>query len=377
MSTPAPGGQDSVPRELVLVEDNPGDARLVSAMLQRGWTRNLNVHSFATLGEAVAHLETRSADCVLLDLSLPDSQGVEGVRRIASRFPALPVVVLSGTNEEALVLDCLHEGAQDYLVKGQADGPLLGRAIRYAVERKRSERELAIPGEPERRAYRLSAIGVAAILVILAAFSIGAATITKHSADRLEEASALSAAYGQALEATGAQDSLVADATLGGLSAGGEGSSVAGEHRRAAESLTAALDGVRTAGGTADRELADRVHEEHGRYLEATAELFAAARAGVPTTALIGRRRAAEETFSGAEQELAGAAATRREATLRRVAALSRADDAIFVATLVAFSVGLLLLGVFGGVIRGYRGRFEQARRAELARRARGAAAAA
>jgi len=122
------------------VEDNPGDARLVQERLKRGWTRNLSVAHVTRLDEGAAHLAAHGADCVLLDLSLPDSQGRDGVQRLVASFPSVPIVILSGTDDEALILECLHEGAQDYLVKGSADGALIGRSIRYAVERKRAER---------------------------------------------------------------------------------------------------------------------------------------------------------------------------------------------------------------------------------------------
>jgi len=81
-------------------------------------------------------------DVVLLDLSLPDGHGLSNIERLAQVAPALPVVVLTGTDDEDLAMRAMHAGAQDYLVKGQVTGPLLVRALRYAIERKRAEEGL-------------------------------------------------------------------------------------------------------------------------------------------------------------------------------------------------------------------------------------------
>jgi DNA-binding response OmpR family regulator len=355
------------PRHVLIVEDNPGDARLVQERLKRGWTRNLAVTHVTRLDDAAVHLAVHGADCVLLDLSLPDSQGSEGVRRLVASFPSVPVVILSGTDEEALILECLHEGAQDYLVKGTADGALIGRSIRYAVERKRAEGELQRAGHGRRHTYRLSTVGVGVTLALLAVFSIGAATVTKLSAHSLEEATAVSAAYGQAVQATSEQDRLLTRAALGG----GPSAALRNEHRRAAESLTDGLDGVRVNGDDKDRAIAGRAADAHSLYLDDAETVFTGARAGQSPAALVGRLENAADGFAGAEAQLAQAAARKRGAALRGAARLARDDDLIFVATLVVFSVGLLMLGLFGGAMRAYRGRFEQARRAELARRAR------
>jgi DNA-binding response OmpR family regulator len=359
------------PRTVLLIEDNPGDARLVRERLKRGWTRNLELTHVARLDEGAAHLEAVGADCVLLDLSLPDSEGSEGVRRLVEHHPDVPVVILSGTDEEALILECLHEGAQDYLVKGAADAALIGRSIRYAVERKRAERELHGAGHGRRHVYRLSTVGVGLVLVLLAAFSIGTATVTKRATDGLERATALSAAYGQAAQAASEQSRLVARAAL----EAGRVDALRSEHRRAARALTDGLDGVRVSGDEEDRAAADRSASAHARYLGEAEAVFAAAAGGASPAARAGGLEAANGAFAATEQRLAAAGARERSGALRRAERLARDDDYIFVATLVVFSVGLLLLGLFGGAMRAYRGRFEQARRAELARRARSASA--
>ena len=128
---------------------------------------------------------------------------------------------------------------------------------------------------------------------------------------------------------------------------------------------------MRRNGAAEDRERADHAQRAHTRYLQDAATVFAAADAGSSPATIAGRLGLAARRFGPAERELSEAARTERSVTLRRVGTLARTDDAIFVVTLVAFSVGLGLLGLFGGAMRAYRGRFEQARRAELARLAR------
>src|SRR5439155_4948783 len=90
------------------------------------------------LEEALLHLKDASFDVALLDLSLPDAHGLETVQRMCSSAPHLAVLVLSGLDDEALALRAVQQGAQDYLVKGRIDSHSLVRAVRYAVERKRS-----------------------------------------------------------------------------------------------------------------------------------------------------------------------------------------------------------------------------------------------
>jgi two-component system, cell cycle sensor histidine kinase and response regulator CckA len=94
------------------------------------------------LSEALQQLAVERFDVVLLDLSLPDSLGLETFTMLRAQALAVPVVVLTGLNDETLALEAVKEGAQDYLVKGQLEGNLLVRAIRYAIERKRAEEAL-------------------------------------------------------------------------------------------------------------------------------------------------------------------------------------------------------------------------------------------
>ena len=128
-----------MPRVL-LVEDNDDDRELFARLTTHaGW----ETQSVATLAAGLGRLSVSPADVVVLDLHLPDAQGVQGLRQLARRHPDLPVVVLTGLEDEAVGLQAVKDGAQDYLVKGQVDGKLLDRSLRYAIERKRAERALA------------------------------------------------------------------------------------------------------------------------------------------------------------------------------------------------------------------------------------------
>jgi diguanylate cyclase (GGDEF)-like protein len=141
---PAASRAARVPALTVLtVEDNPADAVLVREMLREdGGARFSLVHA-ATLADALAQLDAHRVDCVLLDLSLPDAQGLEALGQIHAAALEVPVVVLSGRDDEAVAIRAVHEGAQDYLVKGHIDPRLLIHTLSYAIERKRAEAELA------------------------------------------------------------------------------------------------------------------------------------------------------------------------------------------------------------------------------------------
>jgi serine phosphatase RsbU (regulator of sigma subunit) len=128
-------GDPAGPR-VVLIEDDDADALLVGELLSEAVAAVALRHagSLAQAGPLLA-----DADCVLLDLGLPDSQGLDGVRWLQEQFPGAAVVVLTGLADEHLGEQAVRAGAQDYLVKGQVTGLLLYRVIRYAVERRRSQ----------------------------------------------------------------------------------------------------------------------------------------------------------------------------------------------------------------------------------------------
>ncbi|WP_434618518.1 diguanylate cyclase [Azospirillum sp. B2RO_4] len=131
---------------ILLVEDDDADARLVTRSLTP-YARRAGVSRATSLKEARAWLHRNACDVVLLDLSLPDSFGLETVTRLHADAPSLPLVVLTGYDDEDFALDILAHGAQDYLVKGQTDGPLMWRAVQHAMARKRLEEELRLSEE--------------------------------------------------------------------------------------------------------------------------------------------------------------------------------------------------------------------------------------
>ena len=136
------GGHPSGLRVL-LVEDNPGDSRLIQLMLEDAGDGLFNVETVDHLRAALSRLATGGIGLVLSDLSLPDSQGLETFTRLHAQAPHVPIIVLSGLNDTTLAVQAVHEGAQDYLIKGEVEGQLLARAMRYAVERKRMSEQLA------------------------------------------------------------------------------------------------------------------------------------------------------------------------------------------------------------------------------------------
>ena len=130
--------------KLLVVDDNPADVELVRAQLaEPHLDRPFQVESVGRLSAALQRLSRKDVDVVLLDLGLPDSGGTQGVARISREAAEVPVVVLTGQDNEALGLRAVQDGAQDYLVKGQAAGPVLHRSLRFAIERKRAEQALA------------------------------------------------------------------------------------------------------------------------------------------------------------------------------------------------------------------------------------------
>jgi len=130
----------SFPIQLLLVEDDPGDALLVESLLA-GVAPNVDVMRVERLQEAAEMMSAPPGlDCVLLDLGLPDAMGLEGLERLRETSPDAAIIVLTGHDDEQRGVEALSRGAQDYLVKGSVDGPLLARAIRYSIERCRADR---------------------------------------------------------------------------------------------------------------------------------------------------------------------------------------------------------------------------------------------
>ena len=130
------------PITVLLVEDNPGDARLILELLGEVQAQAFDLERVDRLDEAIARLARTGVDVVLLDLGLPDSQGLDTFVRARREAPNEPIVVISGLDDERVALEAVRSGAQDYLVKGRIEGQLLARVLRYAIERKRAEEAL-------------------------------------------------------------------------------------------------------------------------------------------------------------------------------------------------------------------------------------------
>jgi DNA-binding NarL/FixJ family response regulator len=148
---------------LLLVEDNDGDALLIESLIaaaQAGTPLrpSVRVHRVSRLAHAFGPLADRQCDVVLLDLGLPDAMGLHAMRAVRSAAPTIPIVVLTGLDDESAALEALREGAQDYLAKDTVTGDLVLRAVRYAMERKRAEEEVT-------RARWLAGIGETALAV--------------------------------------------------------------------------------------------------------------------------------------------------------------------------------------------------------------------
>lgn len=130
------------PLHVLLVEDDPEDAELVCEDLAEAAGGEVELDRVERLADAEKRLGERRFDAVLLDLMLPDGEGLEGLMRVRELAPDVAVVVMTGLDDRDLGLEAVRSGAQDYLVKGRADGEMVARALRYSVERKRSEAAL-------------------------------------------------------------------------------------------------------------------------------------------------------------------------------------------------------------------------------------------
>jgi signal transduction histidine kinase len=138
------------PIQVLLVEDDADDAMLLREMLAETERFEFEVRNVKRLDEALRVARAERFGVVLLDLSLPDSSGLDTFRDLHRELPELPVVVLTGLDDETVAVAAVHGGAQDYLVKGQANGSVLARSIRYAIERQRTSHYRALLTERER-----------------------------------------------------------------------------------------------------------------------------------------------------------------------------------------------------------------------------------
>jgi len=130
------------PIEVLNFEDVPSDALLVQRALAKVFLMSFQVTTVPDLAEGLRLLREKSFDVALLDLHLPDSQGMETFERLRREAPNLPLIVLTGNPDDELAVQILRHGEQDYLLKHEATGPLLAKAIRYGIERHRVRVEL-------------------------------------------------------------------------------------------------------------------------------------------------------------------------------------------------------------------------------------------
>jgi signal transduction histidine kinase len=139
-------------RIVLLVEDSPGDARLLREMFKEQGSPRMELIHVERMSAAEKHLAEHDVDIILLDLGLPDAQGLAAVRRARAAAPDVALVVLTGLDDDVLAAQTLQEGAQDYLTKGQIDARGLLRSLRYAVERKTTDDKL-------RHSLKMEAVG--------------------------------------------------------------------------------------------------------------------------------------------------------------------------------------------------------------------------
>jgi two-component system, cell cycle sensor histidine kinase and response regulator CckA len=152
----------NAPIRLLLIEDNPGDVRLIQEYLTPKGSTEIELLSKSRLSEALEHLKSHEVDIALMDLGLPDSVGLETLHTFRQAAPAIPVVVLTGLDDEEIAKEALRAGAQDYVTKGNHLDSMLPRAIRYAMERQQRESALMSNERALLQAQRLESLGVLA-----------------------------------------------------------------------------------------------------------------------------------------------------------------------------------------------------------------------
>ena len=166
---------------VLLIEDNPGDADLVKDMLADATDAKFQVHWAEALLPGLDRLARGDIDVVLLDVSLPDCHGLDGLNTIRIHAPDLPVVLLTGWNSESLALRAVQGGAQDYLVKGTLDGPALARTLQRAIVRQQTQ-PAGRPVDPGKESSEV-------VSLLGAKGGVGTTTIACHLARELKRQS--------------------------------------------------------------------------------------------------------------------------------------------------------------------------------------------
>src|ERR1700685_67110 len=127
--------------QVLLVEDNAGDTRLLREMFSKEPSGSFELSHLTHMREAEARLKAGGVDITLLDMGLPDGHGLETVRRARAAAPNIPLIILTGLDDEALAAEAMTQGAQDYMIKGQIESRALPRALRHAIDRHRMQTE--------------------------------------------------------------------------------------------------------------------------------------------------------------------------------------------------------------------------------------------
>jgi DNA-binding response OmpR family regulator len=142
------------PITVLLIEDNPGDARLIQEILREETSARFTVQHADRLATGLERLAAGGIDVVLLDLSLPDSHGLDTFHQVHARSPQVPIIVLTALDDEAVAIETLQSGGQDYLVKTYLNYAVMHRSIRYSIERQRVIEELERAKEAAEAANR-------------------------------------------------------------------------------------------------------------------------------------------------------------------------------------------------------------------------------
>lgn len=151
-------GKDTL--SILIVEDDLIDRKLLTRLLTRSSLGHAQVTSVHCLNSAMEALASESFDVILSDLGLPDCHGIEAASRLQEVAPDIPLIVLSGLDDESTAIHAMQQGVQDYLIKGQVDSQVLVRAIRYAIERKKAEHTLQEAELRYRTIFENSAVGI-------------------------------------------------------------------------------------------------------------------------------------------------------------------------------------------------------------------------
>ena len=130
------------PINVLIVEDNPPDARFIKEMLNDSDNTDFEISFAVTLEEGINNLQDNNIDIILLDINLPDSQGLDTLKKFNHIVAEIPIILLTGLSDEIFAINALEKGAQDYIVKGQFDSQSIVRSIKYSIERKKIENEL-------------------------------------------------------------------------------------------------------------------------------------------------------------------------------------------------------------------------------------------